>query len=254
MTLERLTRCASQLDEAQLNLLCEMADAFGKPFTEELNPRSDLVSDGFRSYMLNRLLMHHATSSEKYNKTSFEHAFVSASRFAGRHAEKTAAHTYQGADVVVDGVRWSLKTEAAAEISPRYIVISKFSEARWIRECQTGDEFAEQSIGRIEKHLSEYDRILTLRAFSVDTHNVRYDLVEIPHDLLALARNLRAVDFKPRTRNGSSSAVVHDDDGRPAFTLVLDGSVEKIRLRTIPVARCLLHVRWTVPVAPEADH
>ncbi|WP_209447285.1 hypothetical protein [Amycolatopsis alba] len=241
------------LDDAQVDLLCEMADAFGRKADTWEHPDSDLVTDGFGSSMVNRLQLHHATSEEKFNKTSFEFAFKAASRFANRRAEKTVAHTFQGADVVVDGVRWSLKTEGAANMSQDLITISKFSEARWIRDCVTQEDFAREAPARIERHLSEYDRVLTLRGFYVQNHEaVRYDLVEIPHAMLMAATQLTERDFSPRTGAGSSRAQVFYE-GKPAFTVSLDGSVEKVTLRNIQVSQCMTHAQWTVPVLPLDD-
>lgn len=243
---------AQGLDEAQLEMLCEMASALKEECDIWVSPDSTLVSERFSDSFLNRLKIHHATSEEKFKKASFEYAFIAAARFAGSVATKTYSQTYQGADVEVDGVRWSLKTEASAKISRSSIVISKFSEARWIRECQTPADFARECVPRIIRHLDEYDRIATLRAFSVDAYHVRYDLVEISKDLLRLVSTIDESDFTPRTTNGSSSALVHDSSGI-AFKVVLDGSVEKVTIRRLPTRRCKLHASWTVASIPEAE-
>lgn len=253
MSIERLVAAAQHLDEAQIELLSEMADSFGWEVDSWENPDSDVMPSGFGDSLLNRLRLHHATSEEKFNKTSFEFAFKAAARFAGRVAEKTPTHTFQGADVVVDGVRWSLKTEGAASMSPTVITISKFSEARWIRDCLTREDFAREAAARIARHLSEYDRVLTLRGFYVRNNEaVRYELIEIPHAMLMAAGGLTAADFSLRTPAGSSSARVMFDR-KHAFTVSLDGSVEKVTLRNIQVAQCFAHARWTVPVLPLDD-
>lgn len=253
MSLDRLLRAAQELDPAQVELLCEMADAFGWSVQSWTNPASDLVSDGFGDSLLNRLRLHHATSDEKFNKTSFEYAFKSASKSAGRKASKTESHTYQGADMVVDGTRWSLKTEGSQKMSKSSITISKFSEARWIRDCITPSDFAREATARLMRHLSEYDRIATLRGAYVDNQKaVKYELVEIPHATLSAIGSLSSTDFSPRTKVGSSSATVRVSDGE-SFKLTLDGSVEKVTLRNIKIAHCTIHGVWTVPVLPAAD-
>lgn len=252
MTLERLVAQAQLLDSAQLEMLGEMAEALQQPCEVLVDPTSDLATGKFSDYLLNRLKIHHATSEEKFKKASFEYAFIAAARYAGASASKTKSQTFQGADVTVDGVRWSLKTEASAKISRTGIVVSKFSEARWIRDCETPDDFARACLPRFLAHLDEYDRIATLRAFSVGREHVRYELVEIPKKLLMGAAGLTARDFTTRTKNGGSSALVRDDDGI-AFKLVLDGSVEKVTLSRIPVRRCRFHASWTVPTIPETE-
>ncbi|MEU0210461.1 hypothetical protein [Streptomyces canus] len=252
MTLERLVTQAQLLDDAQLEMLGEMAEALRQPCEVRVDPSSDLANGEFSDYFLNRLKIHHATSEEKFKKASFEYAFIAAARYSGLSAAKTKSQTFQGADAMVDGVRWSLKTEASAKISMSTIVISKFSEARWIRDCETPGDFARECVPRFLRHLDEYDRIATLRAFSVGRELVHYELIEIPKSLLACVANLREEDFTPRTRNGGSSALVRDARGI-AFKVVLDGSVEKVTLSRLPVQRCLFHASWTVPTIPETE-
>ncbi len=252
MTLERLVGQARLLDSAQLEMLGEMAEALRQPCEVRVDPHSDLASSEFSDYFLNRLKIHHATSEEKFKKASFEYAFIAAARYAGFSASKTRSQTFQGADATVDGVRWSLKTEASAKISKFSIVVSKFSEARWIRDCETPGDFARECLPRFLAHLGEYDRIATLRAFSVGRERVRYELIEIPKSLLTSVASLTEYDFTPRTRNGGSSALVRDESGI-AFKLVLDGSVEKVTLSRLPVQRCWTHASWTVPTIPETE-
>ncbi|GAA2290552.1 hypothetical protein GCM10010415_72770 [Streptomyces atrovirens] len=252
MTLERLVAQAHLLDDAQLEMLSEMAEALREPCEVRVDPSSDLASDRFIDYFLNRLKIHHATSEEKFKKASFEYAFIAAARYSGVSATKTRSQTFQGADATVDGVRWSLKTEASAKISKSTIVVSKFSEARWIRDCETPGDFLRECVPRFLRHLDEYDRIATLRAFSVGRELVRYDLIEIPKGLLANVANLSEGDFTPRTKNGGSSALVRDSRGI-AFKVVLDGSVEKITLSRLPVQRCWFHASWIVPTIPEDE-
>ncbi|MFJ2632078.1 hypothetical protein ACIO6U_08940 [Streptomyces sp. NPDC087422] len=253
MTVERLMEHAQNLDEAQIQLMCEMSDALLKPHGAWVNHMSDFVSDEFSSSMSNRLKLHHATSEEKFKKAPFEYAFVAAARYSGKKAHKTRSQVHQGADVVVDDTKWSLKTEAAAKMNPENIVISKFSEARWIRDCRTPEDFASEFVSRFMRHLSEYDRVITLRAFSVPNEDkVRYHLVEIPKDFLSLAATLKAENFSERTKGGGSSALVQDHSGI-AFRVVLDGSVEKVTLTRIRLDRCVQHAIWTVPTIPDSS-
>lgn len=165
---------------------------------EVVSNDSDILTGEFRANFSNRLLIHHATHEEKFKKKSFEYAFCAASRSAGRDAAIVSDPTNPGADVVVDGRQFSLKTEAATSISEKSITISKLMEARWIRDCKSKKDFAEHTRDRVVGHLKKYDRILTLRAFSIGQTHVRYDLVEIPIQLMLALEHVSAKDFSKR--------------------------------------------------------
>ena len=91
-------------------------------------------------------------------------------------------------------------------------------------------------------HLAEYERIFILRSYG-DDERVRYDLREIPKAVLAGVADLVAEDFGKLTgANGTSARVKYD--GRVAFTLRLDGSVEKVTVSGLDVDLCPLHAWW----------
>lgn len=236
------------LTPGQLLLLIQMAEALGQEVKQVRSPDSDIITDRFADYFRNRLLLHHATSEEKFKKKTFEHAFRAAAEHDGHKAVITSMATHAGADVVLnDRVRFSLKTEASKAIQKKRISISKFSEARWIRDCETPEDFRRETLTRMGHHLSAYDRVVTLRAMNEGKSYVRYDFVEIPMRVLQRIETLTAADFSRRTPAGSSSATVRDDDGSTLFGVVLDGSVEKITVRGLPVDACHVHASWVVP-------
>ncbi len=149
--------------------------------------------------------------------------------------------------MTVDGVRYSLKTEASADIRPARVTISKLMEARWIRGCRTPEDFVAGVTSSILEHFKKYDRVLCLRAFDQPAH-VRYELLEIPLEILQAAGDLEPAAFSSKTENGSTSANVHFR-GKPAWKLRLDGSVEKVTVTSLDVRVCKLHATWTIPVA-----
>ena len=238
-----------RLDPQALSVLESLLDAFDLPVEERIARDSDILDEPSARHFRFRLQLHTVTTREKFKKKSFESAFQEASKASGKDATITDSATHPGHDVTVDGMRFSLKTEAAKNIRANAITISKFMEARWIRECRTGSDFR-QGCNAIIRHLSHYDRILTSRAFDVGTDYVRYELVEIPRELLDAIGDLAPKDFYRRTGSGGTRAVVRVA-GEDAFTLRLDGSVEKVTISGLRLDLCKSHARWVVPlIAP----
>jgi hypothetical protein len=242
--LAELTAIARELPVHRLGVLAQAAQALQREIQVEVGEGSDIASDAFVEDFSGRLLVYHAFHEQKLTKKTFEFVFRGASRAAGRSADITASAVNPGADVKVDGVAYSLKTEGAKSMTKKAIVVSKFMEARWIRECRTGADFAREVRDRVVEHLGKYERILTLRAFETQ-RAFEYSLVEIPLSLLERVGELEADDFTPRTKSGGSSAKVRVG-GQPAFTLRLDGSVEKVTLGSLQTRLCTHHATWKV--------
>jgi hypothetical protein len=248
-TIDDLRLAVSGLTPIQIDLLIRMANGMRGLIAESITPGSDILVPRFVANFSNRLRMHHATNREKFKKKSFEYAFLDASSAAEKKAVINDDPTNPGADVIVDGVAFSLKTEASTGISTKTIVISKLMEARWIRECVTPENFARGTTARVTAHLRKYNRILMLRAFDIEKTKIRYDMVEIPLDLLLQVENLKPADFSPRTTNGGSHADVYVG-GKKAFSLRLDGSVEKVTISNLQVGMCRTHGSWIVQTFP----
>ncbi len=243
------------LSAARRSLVLEMIDALSRDVRADINPSSDICTPDFALNFQDRLALYHAMNDEPLKKKTFEYAFAGASRAAGRTAIIDNNPVNPGTDVVVDGVSFSLKTEASQGIDRSAITISKLMEARWIRECHTGRDFVRGTRDRICGHLSQYQRIITLRAFSINEPNraIEYHMIEIPLSLLLKIRDLKAQDFSSRTANGSSRADVFDPQGHKLFSLRLDGSVEKITISNLNVSNCVRHGSWIFDLSPTAD-
>lgn len=245
--LEQLYELAPQLSATRLSLLNKMAVALQTELEGAPDESSDLATPIFYEYFASRLLIHHAVVEEKLNKKSFEYIFRDALRHDEKPARLTLSNVHPGADLVLDETRFSLKTEASKSIRVAKITISKFMEARWIRNK---DEFglAQNSSQRLSEHLAGYDRIMMLRASYSATEQVEYDLVEIPHDLLTLATEVVPQDIiLSKGSSGGGSAVVRQD-GQAVFTLKFDGSVEKITITNLLVECCAIHATWRIPL------
>lgn len=151
--LQSLRRLIKQLNPGQVDLLLDMARCMTISVSESISDKSDILTPKFRANFSNRLLIHHATHEEKFSKKSFEYAMCASFTSDGRTAEIVSDPTNPGADLIVDGVKFSLKTEAASSIHPQRITISKLMEARWIRDCRTKEDFARFTSERVVRHL-----------------------------------------------------------------------------------------------------
>ena len=245
---DRLLAKIRAIDDEACLVIESLVDALALVIENHIAEDTDIVTARFSKNFKTRLQIHHATTREKFKKKSFEYAFQEACKAAGWHADMTLSGTFAGNDVTVKGVRYSLKTEASAKIMNNVITISKFAEAAWIRDCRTSQDFRDKCVARVETHIGHYDRILILRAFSVNNDQaVRYDLLEIPRSLFEAISNLSPEDFGPRTTKGGSSAKV-TIDGKHVYSIRLDGSVEKITISSLKTSFCKQHASWTVPI------
>lgn len=229
-------------------VLTPVLEAIRAPVKETLDPESDIAVPAFASAFAMRLRLFHALHDpqEVLTKKAFEYAFKAASEAAGRAAQITDSSTYPGADVLVDQTKYSLKTEAAASISMKYITISKLMESAWTKACDSVEKYFE-GLERVVSHLNEYERILVLRTFGRlgKTGSVRYELVEIPRDLLLNVGNALATDFTRLTTAGGTSLRA-EVDGTLAFVVVFDGSDQKISIRRLRSDLCHVHGTWTL--------
>ncbi|MQW64878.1 hypothetical protein GHK33_20225 [Sinorhizobium meliloti] len=229
------------LTPIQVEVLTEVIAKFAEEHGGELVRDDFLDADAFE-YFTTRLAVHHASSGVPLKKENFEHILEKSFLRVGRRARRSESMVHRGADLEVDGRFFSLKTEAAKGLKPKTITISKLMEARWIRDLAGPQDAPNQVTERILSHLKEYERIFILRSYGDETR-VRYDLREIPKDLIALVANLTASDFGKITKSGGTSADVKSD-GVKAFRLVLDGSVEKLTVTGLNVELCPLHAWW----------
>lgn len=241
------TDILKDLTSTQVDIVKEISDALRQKVESKVDKTSDICTSRFEESFQNRLVLYHALNEQPLTKKTFEYTFARSMKACGKHATVIDDPTNPGKDVVVDGVNFSLKTEAARNIRRSAITISKLMEARWIRNCRSGQDFLDHVHSRIVPHLQQYDRILTLRAFKQGDTLVHYYLVEIPKDLLLACSQLTADAFRARTPNGSTSADVLKSSTR-LFRLSLDGSVEKVTVRNLNVSLCKTHGEWKVPL------
>ncbi len=236
----------------QRQLIEQLKSAFQKQVEKNIELDSDIVTLAFENAFRTRLLFHHVWNDEPMTKKSFEYAFRDALRADGKSAELNSSNTARGYALICEGTKYSLKTEAHSAISERTIHISTLMEARWIRDCHKSREYLLNMIHvHVLGHFANYDRIVTLRVFRKTSDkglaSVNYQMVEIPKSVVLHIGNLTATDFAEIGELNQTSARVYIN-GTLAFTLSIDGSDEKITIRSLDMRFCKLHAKWTIPI------
>ena len=205
---------------------------------------SDLVSENFDKRFRAALLVHHSVNLHTLDKKAFEYSFRDSLRADGRTAELDPSSTYPGADIAVDSIPISLKTEGAKSTKREFIHISKLMESAWMKPFKKLEDFQKGISDHILKHLGKYERMFSLRAFSIP-NGQEYELVEIPLEILRAASLVRTEDLSPITKAHGTHAWVKWDGVR-AFRLTFDGSDDKITIASLARHLCKIHAEWRV--------
>lgn len=211
------------------------------------------VDQRFAEAFALRLRLFHSLHSpaEAMTKKAFEFAFEFAAKAAGHEASIDPSSTTEASDIVVDGAGFSLKTEAARGIAKGHITISKLMESLWTKHCKTIGDFLAGIQQHVVPRVEHSQRFFVLRAFGrlATAGVIEYELVEVPRDLLLAMQDVKAEHFGPITR-AKGTRVQVQYDGAPAYTLVFDGSDQKVTVRQLPTSRCVTHLRWTLRAPP----
>ena len=216
------------------------------------NFKKDIKAISFGSNLLNevaiawfgrRLVSHHSRSAEPLSKDRFEHLLQEVLTVSGTEAS-LAPKGNPGFDILVNGQRISLKTQANKSISDEKIWISK-----WM-ELGKGDWTSKPGqlrglLNRFLTHLDGYDRVLVLRAFT-DESSWRYELLEIPVSLMRRAIKgslLMMLDSKQMPKPGYCT--VTGKKGEVLYKLYFDGGSErKLQVKDLAVTACVKHAEW----------
>lgn len=245
----RLADTLMELTENQLRMVASVVQALGVPVEFYQESNSDLVDDQFAEIVSNFLALHHALHEESFSKRPFEYLLKQCLIAQGHQARLNPSPGDSTFDVEGAGFRWSLKTEAALGISKAQVKVEKLMEARWVRECQAPEECAKEVRTRLPRHMDGYDRILVLRAFSQADSTI-YKLEEIPKGLLVetlSAASPGMFEKKGKAKSFGADFYWHNESTK-AFRILLDSSVEKIRL-WFSTKHCIHHGTWVVPKA-----
>lgn len=235
-----------RLTSAQQQWVKSVIHSFGATCSFWRALDSDVVTEAVLASLGDRLLSHHASSRQALSKDRFEFAFESALNTAGIPAQLVKSRTNRGHDLDIRGVPVSLKTEAAAHIKDDSIHVSKWMElgrGEWILPLLR-DLFLE--------HMQSYERIFTFRRLKNDGIKIRYELVEIPKNLLLEAANC---ELEVRTNSTQTPqpgyGYVKDGAGNIKYSLYFDGGSErKLQIKHLRKDLCKVHATWTFGSAP----
>lgn len=251
---EELKRKLDNLDDARVELMADIINALNDDVDQTVNAQSQLVTERFADVFAARLLIHHAITDSAMAKRRFEYSLHRTANDVGYQSNLARSDTNPGKDIEINGEDFSLKTEGSKSISEDKIFISKLQEAKWMDSFDSKEGYARGVERNIGSHLDRYERILILRSFDDGDRSLfqkngfrRYDLIEIPVDLLKRVTEVPANEYSDLTEKGTSHATVYSRDGRTLVELNLDGSDAKAQIRKLSVEACFTHARWIVP-------
>jgi len=186
------------------------------------------------------LRIHHAFSRQALSKDRFEFALERALNRGGISAELALSRTNRGHDITINNVPTSLKTEAASNIKENYLHISKFME------LGRGEWDLEKLRVLFFEHLAGYNRIFQFRCLGQGPAHYKYELVEIPKELLMRAANY-PLEICVASRQNPQPGYCHvTDEAGECFALYFDGGTErKLQIKSIRKSLCVVHAIWT---------
>jgi hypothetical protein len=226
------------LDDEQVSKVLDVAKAMALPIAETVKIGSNVATASFTAEFRARLQAHHATHTTPMDRLSFENAFLSASRAAGRQTTEAPSRTTRFFDARVDGEQIALKTEGAKSLKADALHISKLSEAAWIQDMRSARKRHEMTMNLLDAFLAAVQRIFVLRYYQSDAEP-HYELVEIPVGHFREVKKLPVSDF-----NSDAPRLKVQDATGPIMEFRLDRSDSKITVSKILKSRCIVHGDW----------
>jgi type II restriction enzyme len=231
-----------KLTLGQLHWIQRVVEVFGAEHSYTVN-RSDIFDEIVLRNFGDAMRVHHSFSAEPFSKDKFEYVLVTVLKISGRTAVM-APKGNPGHDITVDGVKISLKTQADKGIKEHTLWVSKFME---LGKGQWSDNPADLEGLRRQffEHMKSYDRILSLRALEKGPR-WKYELVEIPKELLMLARSgMLEMRTDSRQTPKPGYCYVSTEDGRKLFDLYFNGGTErKLQIKNLQKDKCRVHAIW----------
>lgn len=233
---------------AEMRALLEISRFLEVPVLIERDTESEVMPEDVAREIGVRLKTHHAMNAAAMTKESFEGAFEAAFRKCGYKACR-APNGNPGHDLTVEGVKYSLKTQADAKIRAEWIDIHKQQE---LGSGEWGDQ-PEHFVGlmaQVKEHLKRYDKILVFRRLKSKTHEI-YELVEVPHELYHRALECDPVISQNSGSRAKPATIELRDEQGVMLKLYFDGGGErKLKVQNIRKSLCNVHARWSFARQP----
>lgn len=246
---ERLVNKIPELTSGQLYWLQRVVKSFSSAHTYKLL-ESDIFDENSLTSLGDAMRIHHCFSAEPFSKDKFEYVLVKIMNMNG-HAAQLAPKGNPGHDATLDGVKLSLKTQADKGIKKDFLWVSKFMElgkGNWGND----PEDLKGLLNQFFNHLSNYDRILSLRNLHVGP-DWSYEIVEIPKSVLSLA-NTGTLEMKNNSRvmPKPGNCYVRSPNGEAIFNLYFDGGGErKLQIKNLSKKYCTVHATLDFFIPPE---
>jgi hypothetical protein len=235
----------AKLTPEQRKIIISTIQAFNKKHDYWCNPESDIVNQGFLKNFGNELLAYHVLSKQALAKDRFEFAFEKSLNESGFNAKLAESRTNRGHDITVNGVPFSLKTEAA-----KNIVLDKIHISKWM-ELGKGEWELNKLLSLFLEHMTNYDRIFMLRCLNKTEEKFEYELVEIPKNLLLESKSCSLeIQTKSKQSPQPGYGYVYDENENLKFSLYFDGGSErKLQIKKIRKDLCIIHARWIIELS-----
>lgn len=244
--IQHLVEKLYELTDSQIKWVEAIVEQFIVAYDYEIID-SNLFDDCILNSFGDALLIHHCMSKESFSKDKFEYVLERVENFCGNDSQ-IAIRGNPGHDITINGERFSLKTQADRNIKEKEIHISKFME---LGQGQWGDD--PEDLMRLRdqffRHMSSYERILSLRTLSKSPSDWLYELVEIPKALLLEARDgeLRMMTSSKQFPK-SGYCYIRNELGEEKFQLYFDGGSErKLQIKHLLKKYCRIHAKWRFP-------
>jgi restriction endonuclease SmaI-like protein len=247
--IQSLADALRELSDSQIAWTEGVINQFRQKPDLQSNPDSDLINACVLEMFGDALQIHHCFSTEALSKDKFEYAFERVLNLCKIPAV-LAPKGKPGHDITINGVAFSLKTQADKSLRRDFLHISKFMElgkGAWVTEKDLiglRDQFFQ--------HMRSYERILQLRRLTNLETFQEYELVEIPKELLLQAKKAAPVLMKESTQTPKpGTCKVLDAGGQLLFDLYFDaGGERKLQIRRLDKRQCIVHATWGIKRIP----